>query len=278
MFFKEHRARKRFGQHWLKDQSVLDEIINSAQINSQDRILEIGPGQGALTQKLLNTSAKNIHAIEIDDDLVFKLQQKFTNFPGFTLVKGDVLSLPLHDKEGNYANKVVANIPYNITGPILKRLVGALGKPLEHTYTRLVLLLQKEVSDRILAPVGSKTFSALSIRMQLLAECFEVCIVPPNSFEPPPKVFSSVLVIKPFPLENRLSLKLEYKINTLLHIAFMSRRKKLRNTLMSISPLDKLEIVAKDLGISLDIRPQELSPSMWISLAKQLTFNLDQFN
>jgi len=272
MPFSGHIPRKRFGQHWLKDASVLESIIDAADLQSDDRVLEVGPGRGALTERLLASRVEAVHAVELDTDLVMGLKQRFGDQIRFSLQQGDVLSVPLTLPDGTPANKVVANIPYNITGPLLERLVGRLGKPVERTYSLLVLLMQREVADRILARQGQSNFSALSVRLQLLARCRSVCEVPPSCFQPPPKVHSKVISIQPVSLRNQLDLALADRVEFLLRKAFVSRRKMLRNSLGELGSLTDLESFAKKAGISLNQRPQELAPCEWIEMAKNLNF------
>ena len=112
--FLLHTTRKRFGQHWLKDEKILDLIIKAANIGVYDRILEVGPGKGALTRKLLESNAAIVHAIEIDKDLIAILNKKFNSHSNFSLKEGDVLASSLIPPDGISTNKVVANIPYNI--------------------------------------------------------------------------------------------------------------------------------------------------------------------
>ena len=215
-----------------------------------------------------------VHAIEVDRDLVKGLKRRFKNQPRLTLLEGDVLSAPLTLPNGGFANKVVANIPYNITGPLLERLVGRLDKPVENNFQKLVLLLQKEVADRILAKPGQSNFSALSVRLQLLASSRDICLVPPKCFQPPPKVSSKVILIEPKKTEEILPSALAHKVEVLLRTAFLSRRKMLRNTLVSLSSFAEVERFAHQAGISFEMRPQELSPAQWIQLAK----GMDQDN
>ena len=268
MSFSSHRRRKSFGQHWIKDIGVLEKILNSANLSALDRVLEIGPGHGALTQKLLEANVNSVHAIEIDKSLINSLMNKFAHYQNLNLIEADFLSLPFSSFGASPPNKVVANIPYNITGPLLERLVGKLGIIPEIHFELLVLLVQKEVADRILASPGDSSFSALSVRMQLLSNSYNVCDVPPSCFEPRPKVYSKVIIIRPYKACERLSLEIENKVERLLKVAFLERRKKLRNTLISFSKLELLEDLAKNIGVSLDQRPQELSPTNWIDLAK----------
>ncbi len=270
MSFSSHRRRKRFGQHWLKDDVVLERILIAADISSEDRILEVGPGKGVLTEKLLASKAAFVHAIELDRDLVKGLKQRFCHQPRFSLQEGDVLKVPLIPLDGIPANKVVANIPYNITGPLLERLVGRLNCPAETIYQRLVILLQKEVAERILAKPGQSSFSALSVRLQLMANCRSVCLVPPRCFQPPPKVQSQVVVIEPLKLKDRLDVGLANRVELLLGTAFLARRKMLRNTLRGLSFFNELETLANDAGIDLKKRPQDLTSQDWLILARGL--------
>ena len=273
MLFSGHHPRKSFGQHWLIDESILEKIILAANIKASDRILEIGPGKGALTERLLDSKAAYIHAIEIDRDLAYGLRRKFSNHPKFSLTEGDVLSMPLSFKDGLPGNKVVANIPYNITGPLLEKLLGSLTQEASYRFKSLVLLMQKEVADRILALPGNSAFSALTVRLQLLGKCNSVCDVSPVCFYPVPKVDSKVIEIKPYTDNERLSTNIEKNLDILIKVAFSQRRKKLKNTLKDICSLDVLENIADEIGITLNERPQELSILKWVQLSKGIKFN-----
>ena len=266
-----HIPRKRFGQHWLKDQSVLNEIVKAAKLNYEDCVLEVGPGKGALTERLIESQARFIQAIELDRDLVAGLKKRFGHHNKFSLREGDILSVPLNAENGLTVNKVVANIPYNITGPLLKRLIGELRKAPENNFESLVLLMQKEVAQRIIAKPGSSNFSALSVRIQLLAKCEYVCDVPSKCFQPAPKVDSKVVMIKPFLTSNPEFYVIGNLLERLLKHAFAGRRKKLRNTIGSfVTSNDQIKEFIAYRGISLEQRPQEISPSNWFALAKAL--------
>ena len=270
MSFSGHTARKRFGQHWLRDTAVLDRILEAADLHPQDRVLEVGPGRGALTMRLLRSPAAAVHAVELDRDLVAGLREQFADDPRFSLSQGDVLKQPLDLPDQRPADKVVANIPYNITGPLLERLVGRLDRPAVPSYQRLVLLLQKEVAERIRARPGQSSFSALSVRMQLLATCRSVCPVPPRCFQPPPQVQSEVITIDPFTAEQRLAPALAQRVESLLKMAFLSRRKMLRNSLATLAETIDLENLAAAAGVDLKQRPQEVAPQAWVALATGL--------
>ena len=265
-----HRARKRFGQHWLVDEAVLDRIVAAAELGADDRVLEVGPGRGALTQRLLASPLQALVAVELDRDLVAGLRQRFGADPRFHLVQGDALEVPLQAAGVASPAKVVANIPYNITGPLLERLVGRLDRPVQPAYQRLVLLVQQEVGERIRALPGSSACSALSVRMQLLARCRSVCPVPPRCFAPPPKVMSEVILLEPLPPEQLLEPALARQVESLLRRCYASRRKMLRNTLSGLLEPEPLSRLAAAAGVELAQRPQELSPDQWVALATGL--------
>ncbi len=270
MAFSGHHARKRFGQHWLKDESVLQRIVAAAALQPDDHVLEVGPGRGALTAQLLASPAASVQAVELDRDLVAGLQQRFAAEPRFQLQSGDVLALPQLGDGERRPTKVVANIPYNITGPLLERLVGRLDRPVEPPYQRLVLLVQQEVARRISARAGQSSFSALSVRMQLLAHCRSVCPVPPRCFQPPPKVQSEVISLDPLPADQRPPQAVAKQIEHLLRLAFSARRKMVRNTLASAAPAVGLEAWLADAGLTPQQRPQEIAAQQWVALAAAL--------
>jgi 16S rRNA (adenine1518-N6/adenine1519-N6)-dimethyltransferase len=270
MSFGGHRARKRFGQHWLQDAAVLDRIVAAAAIAPGERVLEVGPGRGALTERLLATPLASLLAVELDRDLVEGLRRRFGGDGRFHLVEGDALEVPLAVEDVPAPTKVVANIPYNITGPLLERLVGRLDRPVAVPYRRLVLLVQQEVGERIRAKAGSSSFSALSVRLQLLARCSSVCPVQPRCFQPPPKVMSEVIALEPLLPEQRLAPELAAQVERLLRRCFAARRKMLRNSLAGLVPAGDLEALCAAAGLQLSQRPQEVEAAAWVALAAGL--------
>jgi len=268
--FATHRARHRFGQHWLVDQEVLGQIVGAAALAPCDHVLEVGPGRGALTEALLASSVAAVTAVELDRDLLVGLEQRFGADPRFHLLAGDILSIPLPPVGPPGPTKVVANIPYNITGPLLERLLGRLDRPITPPYHRLVLLVQREVGQRICASPGSSAYSALSVRLQLLGEARFICAVPPRCFQPPPRVHSEVIAIDPFPPDRRLPQEQACTLEQLLRRAFAARRKMLRNSLAGVLPEDQLVQLASEAGVSLQARPQDLSLQQWVGLATGL--------
>ncbi len=266
------RPRKRFAQHWLKSDIILNNILAAAKLNKSDRILEIGPGTGMMTSRLL-PEAEAVLGVEIDRDLCKKLIKKFGDRDNFLLLEGDILSFDLQANLGDFPsfqnpNKVVANIPYNITGPILEKLLGTIANPAEIEYQLIVLLLQKEVADRLVAEPGTKAYGALSIRVQYLATCEYICDVPSKAFYPPPKVDSAVVRLTPNLVENPAN-NPKY-LNTLLKLGFATRRKMLKNNLKIIVECDRLTQILEQLNINPSCRAENLSLQNWIALSDRL--------
>lgn len=266
------RPRKQFGQHWLKNQKVLDQIINSAQLSKLDRVLEIGPGLGVLTERIF-PYVDTLLSVEIDRDLCKKLVNKYGKIDNFLLLEGDFLELNLPEilqnfpKFNNY-NKVVANIPYNITGPIIEKLLGRISKPAEKPLDSIVLLVQKEVGDRLVAVPNNKVYGALTVKVQYLADCEQVCDVPAKDFYPRPKVDSVVVKITPRNLDNPAHNP--KFLDSLIKLGFASRRKMLKNNLKSIISPEKLTEVLTKLNINDQARAENLSLEDWIQLSNNL--------
>jgi len=266
-----HRARKRFGQHWLKSDRILNQIISAGELTDGDHVLEIGPGQGVLTQRLLATSAK-VLAVEIDRDLCFQLSDRFIADVAagqFRLVESDFLQLDfdqaLIDFELERPNKVIANIPYYITAPILEKLLGTMRSPNAHPFDSIVLLVQKEISDRLCAIPGTKANGALTIRAQYLAECEEICPVPPSAFHPAPKVESAVIRLRPRPCPTPA--KDPSQLSQLVKLGFAQKRKMLRNNLQGILNRDHLTSILESLSINPQIRAEGLGVAEWVALS-----------
>ncbi len=227
------RARKIFAQHWLKSEKVLHQIIKAAEITKGDRILEIGPGTGVLTRQLLPL-AQSVVAVEIDRDLCTLLAKQLGKVSNFLLLQGDILSLELPDYAAcSNINKVVANIPYNITGPILEKLLGKISTPPVQSFDSIVLLVQKEVAERLYAKPGNRAFGALSVRVQYLAECELICPVPAQCFSPPPKVDSAVVKLRPRQILPQATNP--RNLESLVKIGFATKRKMLNNTQANLS-------------------------------------------
>lgn len=244
---------KSLGQHWLRDKSVLSHIVECADVNSDDTVLEIGPGLGTLTAELLRSAGKVI-AVEFDQALARKLPGQF---PGKNLevVTGDILSYDLSQLPAGY--KVVANVPYYITSKIVKSLMTAHNKP-----SIAVLLVQKEVAERMAALPGD--MSILAISAQVYADVTLGDVVPAALFTPPPKVDSQVVVLRTreYPL---VAGEHEKDFFRVVKAGFSAKRKKLRSSLsggLGISKLDA-EALLRKAGISPDARAEDLSVADW---------------
>lgn len=272
------QPRKQFGQHWLQSDKALSQIVAAAdlqkgdELKRGDRVLEIGPGKGILTRPLL-AQAEAVVAVEVDHDLCELLAKKIGQIENFLLLQGDFLSLDLAHLLTPFPafqnlNKVVANIPYNITGPILEKLLGTIAHPNPQPFDLIVLLVQREVALRLKARAGSTHFGALTVRVQYLADCELICDVPAKAFYPPPKVDSAVVRLRPRSLVSPATDP--HKLETLLKLGFSSKRKMLRNNLQSVVDRDRLGQLLEALGANAQARAEELSVSQWIQLSDQL--------
>ena len=249
---------KSLGQHWLKDRLILEAIADSAEITSDDTVLEIGPGLGTLTSVLLSR-AKEVIAVEYDADLARKLPGQF---PGknLTVHNQDILSFDLSRLPPSY--KVVANVPYYITSKIVQLLMTSTNKP-----SIAALLVQKEVAERIAALPGDMSILALSA--QVFAEASLGERVPAEYFTPPPKVDSQVVVLRTR-TEQLVSSDEEKTFFRMVKAGFSAKRKKLRSSLAGGLGIEKLEVekLLLDAGISSDARAEDLSINEWQKLMR----------
>lgn len=241
------------GQHFLLDSSILDRIVETAQIEKDDTIVEIGPGIGILTRELLN-HADSVIAIELDARLIPLLKEFTGNNAKLTIIQGNAL----HVTMPSTPFKVVANIPYHITSPLL-RLLFLESKTLP---TSLTLLIQREVAERI---CDEEDASMLTILVGLFGKPKIVAHVPPESFLPPPKVDSAVIFIECFekPLADAQTIE---RIFTLTKAAFSQKRKMISNTIGQFH--EGMELLRRA-SIDPQRRPQTLSVTEWITLAKE---------
>ncbi len=267
--------RKQFAQHWLKSEKALDKIVKAANL-SGSRVLEIGPGTGILTRRLL-AEAESVVAVEIDRDLCQRLAKQLGKADNFLLLQGDILEMDLDSQlvvftKFQNPNKVVANIPYNITGPILQKLLGTISVPAAKPFDSIVLLVQKEVAERLYAKPGSRAFGALSVRVQYLAECELICDVPSKDFVPPPKVDSAVVRLLPRLIETPAVNPRH--LESLVKLGFGSKRKMLRNNLKATVDLDKFVQLLEELQINPESRAEDLSVEQWVNLSNNMISDL----
>lgn len=261
--------RKQFAQHWLRSDAALAKILGAAELQPTDRVLEIGPGTGILTRRLLSV-AQSVVAVEIDRDLCLALRKQFESKKNFLLLGGDFLTLDLETSltdfpDFQHPNKVVANIPYNITGPILEKLLGTIAKPNPTPFEAIVLLVQKEVAERLCAQPGTKAFGALSVRVQYLADAQWICLVPAKAFQPPPKVDSAVIKLIPRAIDPLA--QDPPTLDNLVKLGFATRRKMLRNNLQSVVERDRLSQVLESLNLNPQARAEDLGVGDWVALS-----------
>ena len=255
-----HRARKRFGQNFLHDAGVIHRILRAIHAKAGQHLLEIGPGQGALTEGLIGSGAK-LDVIELDQDLVPLLKLRFGINPQFTLHQGDALKFDFASI-GSPSDKlrVVGNLPYNISTPLIFHL-------LEHAQLirDMHFMLQKEVVERLAAEPGGGDWGRLSIMVQYHCRVEHLFNVGPGAFNPPPKVDSAIVRLVPHEVlphpakDHRL-------LERVVREAFNMRRKTLRNTLKQLLPAEAIEAAGVDGGL----RPEQLDLAAFVRLADQL--------
>jgi 16S rRNA (adenine1518-N6/adenine1519-N6)-dimethyltransferase len=268
------RARHSLSQNFLADVDVLEQILAEAGPTPGRPVLEIGPGLGILTGGLLDAGAA-VTAVELDRGLAARLRERFAEAlaraetepgaPGtLRLIEGDALDQSL-TRLCPPPYDVVANLPYHITSPILHRLLGEPPRP-----ERLVLMVQREVAERIAAPPGKMSY--LSVFVQYHATVRIALRVPPAAFEPAPDVDSAVIVVEPYPSDDRLDPAAEDELWRLVQAAFRERRKMLHNVLtrqLSV-PADRIAEALAEAGIDPDRRPQTLAVGEWLRLLEVL--------
>lgn len=244
--------RKRFGQHFLEDDTVISAIIQSLFLKRDDKVIEIGPGRGALTLPLLK-GLNQLIVIEIDKDLVREWQARA--YSNLTVMQADALEVDFTKWGKNI--RLVGNLPYNISTPLLIHLLDALS-----SIQDMHFMLQKEVVDRLAAVPGTKAYGRLTVMVQAFCQVERLFDVPPEAFNPPPKVDSAVLRL--IPLEENVMPSVDKAVlSRLLMQAFSMRRKTLRNNLKKYIPLSYLE----ELGIDASLRPEEVSVKEYVQLA-----------
>jgi 16S rRNA (adenine1518-N6/adenine1519-N6)-dimethyltransferase len=260
------RARHALSQNFLADAEVLSAILAEAAPAPGGAVLEIGPGLGLLTGGLLDAGAA-VTAIELDSGLAAFLGERFAaelESGQLRLIEGDALDQDLvRLVEPPY--DVVANLPYHITSPILHALLGEPPRP-----RRLVLMVQREVAERIAAPPGKMSY--LSVFVQYHARVRVAFRVPPDAFEPEPAVESAVIVVEPFDADDRLAPAEEDQLWRLVQAAFRERRKMIHNVLARQLPVDAGRVAAAlaTAGIAADRRPQTLAVGEWLALREAL--------
>jgi len=249
------RAKKRFGQNFLQDNYIIQEIIRLAEPNGSARVLEIGPGRGALTQHLCKIDP-SLFVVELDRDLIGGLEALLPS--SATILQQDALDLDLSTIPERLL--VIGNLPYNISTPLLLQMLEQIDR-----IDRMVFMFQREVVDRLTAVPATKAYGKLSVVTQLKCRARLALEVPPQAFWPEPKVDSAVVVLDPIPQEARLMYE-EQTLTSILSAAFNQRRKTLRNSLKSLVS----EGVLISLGIDPNARAETLTPETYASLSLHL--------
>ena len=252
-----HRARKRFGQHFLIDAGVIDAILRAIAPGKDDTVVEIGPGLGAMTEPLARSTGA-LHLVELDRDLAAAQRQRWADSPTVSVHEADALAFDFRTLGEGL--RVVGNLPYNISTPLLFHLLEQ-----RDVIRDMHFMLQKEVVDRIAALPGSKAYGRLTVMLQAYLVAEALFDVPADAFDPPPAVTSAIVRLYARPPADRLPANAEVLSDT-LKSAFSKRRKTLKNALAGVADEPLLE----DLGIDPGGRAETVPVDAWVRLADRL--------
>ncbi|WP_119393394.1 16S rRNA (adenine(1518)-N(6)/adenine(1519)-N(6))-dimethyltransferase RsmA [Salinibius halmophilus] len=253
-----HKARKRFGQNFLHDQRVIDRIISAINPKPGQRIVEIGPGQGAMTEGLLAGTQGHLDVVELDRDLVPILRAKFFQAAALTIHEADAMKFDF-SALAQAKIRVVGNLPYNISTPLIFHLLSH-----KDSISDMHFMLQKEVVERLCAEPGSSAYGRLGVMVQYYCDSTHLFNVGPGAFNPPPKVDSAIVRLMPRPAT--LQAKDEQVFANLVRQAFSQRRKTLKNNLKGLLTAEQIE----SLDISASIRPEKVSVEQFVALSNLL--------
>lgn len=252
---KTPRAKQSLGQNFLVDDNMARKIVDAIAPQPNEVLLEIGPGMGMITE-LLQQRSKHLYAVEIDQRLYENLLQRFDGFDNFTLIQKDFLKFELDDITKDHKVRIVGNIPYNITSPILFKIIENRAQVID-----LTLLVQKEVGQRVVSLPGTKEYGILAILSQAVADVKNLLNVPPTVFQPRPAVESSLIRWR-FTEKRAQHIKDALFFKAIVKQAFGKRRKMLRNSLAEYSEYTTFDFTK---------RPEQLSIEEWVELANELT-------
>jgi 16S rRNA (adenine1518-N6/adenine1519-N6)-dimethyltransferase len=252
-------AKKSLGQNFLVDKTILEKIAEITEIENKE-VLEVGPGTGNLTDYILKKNPKKFYVVEKDDKLALLLNEKFND--KINIINDDILNLSV-DKISEEKFIVFGNLPYNISTEILSRWIINLKK--DFWFTKLILMFQKEVAERIIAEVNTSNYGRLSILSKWKLSVKKIIDIKPNSFLPRPKIDSSLLVFSP--KENFLEIKNPKNLEMITKTFFSQRRKMIKKPFNQI--FNNTKEVAKKLNIDLNLRPQNLSPETYLNITKE---------
>ncbi|PKO36647.1 MAG: 16S rRNA (adenine(1518)-N(6)/adenine(1519)-N(6))-dimethyltransferase [Betaproteobacteria bacterium HGW-Betaproteobacteria-6] len=254
---KGHVARKRFGQNFLVDHGVIAAIVSAINPKRDDVVVEIGPGLGAITEPLMQR-VDHLHVVEIDRDLIARLKKQHTP-ERMTIHEGDALAFDFASIGQNL--RLVGNLPYNISTPLLFHLADYVD-----VLHDMHFMLQKEVVERMVAEPGNADFGRMSVMLQYRFYLEWLIDVPPESFDPPPKVQSAVVRLIPKPV-SELNAKSQEKLSQVVLTAFSQRRKMLRNTMKGMLS----DAGFAELGIAPTLRPEDVSVEDYVRIANYLS-------
>lgn len=256
------RFSKSLGQNFLVDKNFVDKIVDAADVSGKN-VIEIGPGIGTITYEMAKV-AKKVVAIEIDDSLIPIIEENMEEFDNFDLIHEDILKADLEkivaEEFAGESFKVVSNLPYYITTPIIEKLVTS-----NLPCTDMTIMVQKEVADRMLATEKDKEYSSLSVFVKYYSDAKKVTNVPKSVFMPQPKIDSTVLKLDLRKYTDDVD---EAKLFSLIHAGFNKRRKTILNSLSDAVEKDKLRLAFEKLGIKDKLRAENLSLDDFINLAK----------
>ena len=263
----EQRTKKRFGQHFLVDPRILDDIAEAAGIEAGDDVLEIGPGCGTLTYTLLERGA-HVLAVEVDRDLAAFVREELAQGRDLELVEGDFLEQDLDEllAGGDGLWRCAANLPYNVATEIFFRLAEHIDR-----FACLALMFQREVAERIVATAGEDDFGVLSLMSRLYADADIAMTLPPGAFRPPPRVHSAVVRFEPIPGTRIPDQRLRETFRRLVRWAFQKRRKTLPNALSRTGiAKERLREAIRNSGLDERVRPGKVSFEAFVELAERL--------
>ena len=262
------RANKSLGQNFLINQTVVDEIVSSANITKEDLVIEIGPGLGTLTKQLLEKAGKVI-CVELDERMVKILKDRFSLYENFEIINQDILKVNLKEiiEKENKNCKVVANLPYYITTPIIMKLLED-----KLNIESITVMIQKEVAERLIAVPGEKLSGAITYSVYYYCESEKIMEVPPESFIPEPEVTSEVIKLN---LRDKAPVQVDniQKMFQIIKVAFMQRRKTLLNALTNGNIFKNKSEVAEmfdKLNINLNARAEELTLEQFAEITNHI--------
>jgi 16S rRNA (adenine1518-N6/adenine1519-N6)-dimethyltransferase len=263
----QHKPRKRFGQNFLIDQQVIGQIVSAINPTPEENLIEIGPGMAAITEHLVKL-CPSMTLVELDRDLIEFLNQKLIDYPAVTIINSDALKTDFDALYQGEKMRLVGNLPYNISTPLLFHLLETREKIRDMHF-----MLQREVVDRLSAAPGQKSYGRLSVMIQYHCRVMPLIPVPPTSFNPAPKVQSAVVRLTPYS-------ELPYKADNLkllsqiVSLCFQQRRKTLKNCLNTF-----MDFISPDSSsVDLSKRPEQLSVKEFVDLCNCINHNMAQSN